>query len=236
MKRIRTQDIPIECWAFAVEWLTYDDASSFRLASTIMRDVVKRSVLDDMDTTVFQTDKWLTCFPSAISLKVRSENFLSTFPMNRLTHLHNFEVEYDGNDNVGNDNFQIDTDTFHAFKFHTLQLDFSELYKDDQNLTSACFGSLSGIEHLDLTGLGSIAITDSFFEPLVGIRYLNLCYARIEITDKALDFIKGVEILVLEGDGQLQITPYGILSLSGIKQIFLTNHGVKVSDVTFGAD
>jgi hypothetical protein len=287
MKRLvrPTQDvIPFECWGLLAEWLTYRDASSLRSVSKLLCDVVKGAILDDPSTCVFDTDKWLACFPSAVSLKVTTTTFAKpSFPLKHLTYLRNFEVEDDGTD-LRNGIHRIETTTFNTFKFDSLNLNFGDFYEDDvvlydsffetldgikhlelglgfdltnvtdaafshlkgirklhltgcglwenRNITAAAMHSLIGIESLQINGLFQIPVTDSFFAPLRGIKYLSMDNSDVEITDAAFEFIQGVQMLNLRcyderedlpaSLGLSQVTRNGFLSLAGIKSIAIS--------------
>jgi hypothetical protein len=106
---------------------------------------------------------------------------------------------------------------------------------DNTNLTAASMLSIAGVEHLHLTGMEQITITDSFFAPLAGIKCLCIVDSDIEITDAAFDHIKGVDVLYLstysyrpETLGFKQLTRNGFMLLSEIKCIEMS-----IDTVTF---
>jgi hypothetical protein len=286
--RSKQDVIPEEIWVSVAEWLRYDDASSLRSVSKLFCDVVKRSALDDAVANVCDVEKWLTCFPSAVSLAVTVNTFsIAKFPLHRLTHLRDFTVF--GYDDSKIPDVQFDSTTFNGFKFHSLWLDFHHAYEDkfvlfdsffenlhgikyleigggidltnitdaafthlkgihtlkilgdglweNRNITSASMHSLSGIDTLYLCDLRSLRITDSFFAPLAGIKYLIFKTSRVEITDAAFNYIKGVEILVLDcyiknaSLGLSQLTRNGFTSLAGVKGLKVS-HCDKLCDLT----
>jgi hypothetical protein len=145
--------IPIECWISAAEWLEFGDASSLRLVSKPFCDVVRRAVFTDDDTIVYNEDKWVTCFPSAIALNLATTALTKpTFSLGRLTHLQKFEISDAFEEDVSPicKTIPLSTMSFKPFHFHSLRLDISDLIEEPLLVDDSFFSSFSGIHTLEL--------------------------------------------------------------------------------------
>ena len=225
--------IPPECWGVVMEWLGYGDASSVRLVSKLFYNVVKVSILDDQKTLVSNPAKWLTCFPSAISMKVSTSTFATTdFPLKNLTHLKNFEVQYDGRRTSLAHLSSIQNVSLTMFKFCSLRLHLAGL-DGDLILFDSFFSTLEGIKDLQLSGCINLrTITDTAFSHLKGIRklWLGNLFENRNLTAASMASLAGIESLSLNGLCQVTITDSFFKPLSGIKSLHFIDSDFNITD------
>ncbi len=186
--------LPVEIWTFVIEFATYADAASLRVANKEMLEMVKLAKMVDGATEILKVDNWLQCFPNALCLKLGNPYPSEpVFPFKRLTHLRSLEIH--------DCNMCWLKEATPFAGFHLVRLSLWECFSESF-ITNDFFKCLAGIQELNMghteDAFNLETVTDDAFAYIKGIRVLRISSSYdLKITKAAMQHLRGIESLSL---------------------------------------